>query len=171
MTATERKFLIFFMHGQRYAFNQADIAEVMFPVVSWPIPLVPPCYIGAINFHGAIVAVIDLAVFCGFPDSTAHDKIIVMDVKKASLGFLVEQVARIVPEQEIAFHEAPDVRFASALLGLPEGNAVLLDIDAIIVEAELSVEGGSCQRMGTAMRHGAFRSCRHGGCAGSLCLD
>jgi hypothetical protein len=55
----------------------------------------------------------------------------------ASLGFLIERVVRIVPEQEIELHEAPDVRFASALLSLPEGDATLLDIFAIIKEAEI----------------------------------
>jgi chemotaxis signal transduction protein len=141
MATNERKFLIFFMHGKRYAFDLAHVAEVMDPVISWPIPLAPSFYSGVINFHGAIVAVMDLAFFLGFGGSPKLEKIIVLDVNIASLGFLVERVARIVPEEEIEFQEAPDVRFASALLRLTEGNATLLDIVGIIREAEISING------------------------------
>jgi chemotaxis signal transduction protein len=137
MAANERKFLIFFMHEQCYAFDLVHVAEVMDPVMSWPIPFAPPCCSDAINFHGAIVAVMDLAVFLGFASCSKIEKIIVLDVNVASLGFLIERVVRIVPEQEIELHEAPDVRFASALLSLPEGDATLLDIFAIIKEAEI----------------------------------
>jgi len=135
MTVNERRFLIFFMHGRRYAFDLAQIAEVMDPAVCWPIPFVPPCYCGAINFHGAIVAVMDLAVFLGFDRCPGQGKIVVLDVNVASLGFLVESVERIVPEQEIEFSKAPDAPFASASLCLSEGDAMLLDIDAILLDA------------------------------------
>jgi len=137
MAANERKFLIFFMHERCYAFDLVHVAEVMDPAMSWPIPFAPPCCNDAINFHGAIVAVMDLAVFLGFASCAKIEKIIVLNANVASLGFFIERVVRIVPEQEIQFHKAPDVRFASALLSLPEGDATLLDIFAIIKEAEI----------------------------------
>lgn len=136
MADNDRKFLIFFVGGQRYAFNLAQIAEVMDPATSWPIPLAPACYVGAINFHGSIVAVMDLAVFLDFKHCSRPEKIIVLDVSVASLGFLVERLARIVSEHDIEFHKAPSTRFASALLRLPEGDATLLDIAEIISKTE-----------------------------------
>jgi len=129
------------MHGARYALDQVYVAEVMDPAVFWPIPLAPPCYRGAISFHGAIVAIMDLAAFSGLAPCPELEKIIVLNVKTASLGFLVERVARIIPEREVEMHKAPDVRFASASLCLPEGNAILLDVDAIVREAEISING------------------------------
>jgi purine-binding chemotaxis protein CheW len=141
MLANERKFLIFYMNGQRYAFDLKIVAEVMDPPMIWPIPFAPSYYSGAINFHGSIVAVMDLAVFLGFARCPGLEKIVVLDANVALLGFLVERVARIVPEQHIELHEAPDVRFASASLCLPEGNATLLDINEIIREAETSMNG------------------------------
>lgn len=134
----DRKFLIFFMHGHRYAIDLAHVAEVMDPVMSWPIPLAPPCYIGAINFHGAIVAVMNLTVFLGHVASTELEKIIVLDSNVASLGFLVERVARIAPAEEVAFNET-DAYLASASLALSDGNATLLDIEAIVREAEITI--------------------------------
>ncbi len=141
MAANQRKFLIFFMHGRSYAFDLEQVAEVSDPATSWPIPLAPAYYHGAINFHGAIVAVMDLALFLGFGHTPEFEKIIVLDVKIASLGFLAERVSRIVSEQDIELQEAPDTHFASAVLILPEGRATLLDLDAIIVEAGNTING------------------------------
>jgi len=123
------------MHGQRYAFKMSQLAEVMNPVKSWPIPLTPPCYTGAINFHGTIVAVMDLASFFGYVFTPGVEKIIVLDPNVASLGFLVERVERIVPAREVEFKDT-DIYMASASLSLPEGDAILLDVDAIVSEAE-----------------------------------
>ena len=139
MPINDRKFLIFLMNGQRYAVDLVHVAEVMDSVVSWPIPLAPSCYSGVINFHGAIVAVMDLAVFLGFNSSLILEKIIVLDVNVASLGFWVERVTRIVPEIEIEIHEAPDVCFALSSLRLPEGSATLIDVDAIVKKAEITM--------------------------------
>lgn len=141
MAADERKFLIFFMHESRYAFDLGHVAEVADPVKSWPIPLAPAYYCGAINFHGAIVAVMDLASFLGFEPVPDFEKIIILDVNIASLGFQVERVARIVSERDVELLDAPDARFALAELILPEGNATLLDVAAIISEAENTING------------------------------
>lgn len=135
----DRKFLIFFTHGQRYAFDLSDVAEVMDITNSWPIPFAPACYSGAINFHGAIVAVMNLAVFMGSETCGELGKLIVLNEKSAALGFLVERVARIVSAQEIEISDPSDDRFASALLRLPEGSATLLDIETIIREAEILI--------------------------------
>lgn len=134
----ERKFLIFLVHGQRHAVDLAYVAEVMNPVRSWPIPLAPPCYIGAINFHGAIVAVLDPAFFLGLAVTTHTEKIIVLDPSVAALGFAVERVIRIVPAEEVEFKKT-DTYLASASLSLPDGDATLLDIDAIVREAESAI--------------------------------
>lgn len=139
MVANVRRFLIFFMHGKRYAFDLEYVAEIMDPALSYPIPFAPSCYCGAINFHGAIVAVIDLAFFLGFAPCPELEKLVVLDVSFASLGVLVERVERIVTENEVEFLDPPDEFFASALLRLPEGDATLLDLDAIISESENSI--------------------------------
>ena len=67
MTETEHKYLIFSLQGSRYAFDLAQVAEVCEPLPTWPVPGAPPCYAGAMNFHGTIVAVMDLAAFLGLP--------------------------------------------------------------------------------------------------------
>jgi chemotaxis signal transduction protein len=60
MSGALRKYLIFTLAGQRFALDLAQVAEVVEQPATWPIPLAPSCYRGAMNFHGTIVAVMDL---------------------------------------------------------------------------------------------------------------
>lgn len=127
MTKAGRRYLLFTLAGGRYALDLAQVAEVEEPPVTWPIPGAPPCYPGAMNFHGGIVAVMDLALFLGHPGGHGREKVVVLDPAIASLAFLVERVIRIVPGEQVGMSAPPAEAFATALLELPEGNATLLD--------------------------------------------
>jgi len=132
MSAVERRFLIFAQSGRLYAFDLAQVAEVSELQDTWPIPGAPACYTGALNFHGSIVAVMDLAQFMGFTACRLPEKLIILDPAIAALAFRVERVLRIVPESLLEkLDETVEERFASSLLLLPEGRATLLDAEAI----------------------------------------
>ena len=129
-------YLIFTMQGDRYALELAQVAAVANPARCWPIPSVPDCYTGAINMQGNIIAVIDLALFLGLPGSREPGKMIILSPEIASLAFLVEGVLRVVPEDEVALHDPPPIRFAAASLVLAGERAILLDVVAIVQTAE-----------------------------------
>ena len=57
MSETVCKYLHFTLSGRQYAFDLAQVLEVVEQPAIWPIPLAPQCYHGAMNFHGTIVAV------------------------------------------------------------------------------------------------------------------
>lgn len=136
MSSTERRYLIFAMSEELYAFDLAQVAEVSELQATWPIPGSPTCYAGAINFHGSIVAVMDLAHFMGLPACRKPDKIIIIHPGIADLAFLVEKVLRIVPENQVEkLDETGTQRFSNALFVLPEGRATLLDAEAIAEQA------------------------------------
>jgi chemotaxis signal transduction protein len=136
MSAVERRYLIFALSGRFYAFDLAQVAEVSELRDTWPIPGAPVCYMGAINFHGSIVAVMDLAQFMGFPACRLPEKLVILDPVIAALAFQVERVLRIVPENQVEkLVETGEERFASSLLVLSEGRATLLDAEAIVGQA------------------------------------
>ena len=136
MIQAERKYLIFNMSEKLFAFDLAQVAEVSEPQRTWPVPAVPHYYRGAMNFHGSIVAVMDLSAFMGFPaPDHAPEKQIVLHNGIASLAFIVERVLRIVSEQQVVFGEKPEGSFVAAQLILSEGMATLLDADAIASQA------------------------------------
>jgi len=142
MTGAACKYLIFTLSGRLYALDLAQVAEVVEQQATWPIPLAPPCYPGAINFHGTIVAVLDLALFLKLPGGNDSDKLIVLDTRIASLAFSVDDTARITPQGRIELFEAPkNEAFAIGQLNLPEGKVTLLDAAAIAEHAAETING------------------------------
>jgi purine-binding chemotaxis protein CheW len=141
MTGEGRKYLIFTLQGRRFAFDLEQIAEVEEVPVVQPIPSAPACYPGAVNFHGTIVAVMDLAAFLGYTNRTIPEKMITLDPRSASLAFLVEQVVRITTLGEDSFSTAPNEEFTTATLKLPDGQATLLDARLIVARAQESING------------------------------
>ncbi|MHB8056533.1 MAG: chemotaxis protein CheW, partial [Desulfuromonadaceae bacterium] len=85
----DRKFLIFRMQDSLYALDLAQTAEVADLTQLWPIPLAPPCYSGAMNFHGDIIAVMDLSLFLGLSGGNRPEKMIVLHQSIASLALLL----------------------------------------------------------------------------------
>lgn len=139
MTEPGGKYLVFTLPGRRYAVDLSQVAEVEEPPTLWPIPGAPPCYPGAMNFHGSIVAVMDLAAFLGLPGIRQPEKLIVLDPAAASLAFLVERVESIVPADQVQFSDQarPGADgFSSGTLILPDGTtALLLDVAELVREA------------------------------------
>lgn len=142
MTAGGDKFLIFTLQGRHFAFNLAQVAEVEeLPDTMWPIPSAPACYPGAVNFHGTIVAVMDLAAFIGLSGDGAPEKMITLDTRIASLAFLVDQVVRITTIGEDMIDGAQQGDFTIAALKLPDGDVMLLDACLIAAKAQELING------------------------------
>lgn len=142
MTEAARKYLIFTLSGRCYAIDLAQVAEVVEQPATWPIPLAPPSYIGAMNFHGTIVAAMDLALFLGLPGGHGSDKLIVLDTRIAALAFSVEDITRITPQGQTELSgNTGDEAFALGLLDLPEGKVILLDAAAIAEHAAETING------------------------------
>jgi purine-binding chemotaxis protein CheW len=140
--ADDKKLLIFSLAESLHALDLTQIAEVIdLPQSMAPIPLAPDCYCGALNFHGTIVAVMDLAFFLGLTRSGSGGKIIVLHSAIASLAFLVDAVIRITPQAEAAFAPpADDNRFSSATICLTGASITLLDPGLIVREAESGMQ-------------------------------
>lgn len=134
--AKDRKFLIFEVHGSLYAFDLIHVSEVVDPLPCWPIPLAPDCCSGAVQIHGSIVAVMDLAAFLGLPQCPEPRKIIVLVKDMAALAFQVARVIRIATLQEVEVHNSLEDDFTSSRLVLAEGEARLLDVHKIVLSAE-----------------------------------
>jgi len=141
MTTLDRKYMIFSLQGLLYALDLKQVAEVGDPPQMWPIPLAPACYSGALNFHGEIVAVMNLALFLGLTGCIQPGKVVVLHRDAASLAFLVDSIVRIVSEDEVSFEPAPVNGLAVATLRLTDGEAIQLDLEALVRKAEIGMQG------------------------------
>ncbi|NTV50014.1 MAG: chemotaxis protein CheW [Geobacteraceae bacterium] len=142
MTQHNRKFLVFSIQGSLFALDLSQVSEVgdKRPQL-WPIPLAPACYRGAMNYHGDIVAVMDLANFLGMCGHSRCEKIIILHQDVASLAFLIDTVVRIIPEEDasISLCSTPESEFTAAKLGLIDGEAILLDLGLLVQKAEIGM--------------------------------
>jgi chemotaxis signal transduction protein len=138
----DKKLLFFSLAGSPHALDLAHIAEVIdLPRTMAPIPLAPACYCGAMNFHGTIVAVMDLALFLGLAGNGSGGKIIVLNPAIASLAFLVDAVIRITSQADATYAPpSADNRFSTANLCLTSESAPLLDPGLIVREAECRMQ-------------------------------
>ena len=136
MPDQSRKFLIFSLGVSRYALDLKQVAEVGDPPQLWPIPLSSSYYSGALNFHGDIVAALNLALFLGLNNCNQPQKIIVLHKNIASLALLVDTVVMIVDEEDVALTSPLDDLYSAATLSLNDGEAMLLDPVKLVSVAE-----------------------------------
>ena len=131
MNSSETKYLLFTLAGDLFALELSQLAEVLEPQTLCPLPAVPSCYCGVMNFHGVIVAVVNLADFLGLRDATKTEKFIVLHESIGALAFQTERVIRIVPADQVEFRGERIRSFAKGTIVIPEGEAILLDAGAI----------------------------------------
>ena len=143
MISQEHRYLIFAIEGALFAFDLAHVAEVSEMPETWPIPAAPSYYRGAMNFHGVIVAVMDLSAFMGIEACSNPEKLIVLDTRLAALGFMVEQVLRIVPEDEAMQLIIRDEGFSCGAFTVSEGKVTLLDPAKIVRKATETINGAA----------------------------
>lgn len=136
MKEQNKKYLVFSRLNSLYALNLAQVAEVGDLRQISPIPFAPACYSGAINFHGDIVAVMDLSTFFGLSGFAKPGKIVVLHQDIASLAFIVDKIVRIVPEEEVTVGCQPESIFAAATLCFDGREAILINAGKLVSEAE-----------------------------------
>jgi chemotaxis signal transduction protein len=133
--------LIFRLAGRRIAIDLGIVAEVTELPPCWPIPLVPPCFAGVINFHGALAPLLNLAMYLktgrGFP----LGKIIVLDKQLCDLALWVDAVERITGEDATVIDCITEEPFVKCLLKLREEEIPLLDVAGLLDALETDLKG------------------------------
>ena len=89
--------LIFRLADEWFGLEVDDIQEIVeSPELNY-VPRAPESIIGAINFHGNIVPVLDLGKYLGLADAAYGDRAVVLPIGQKSLALGVSGVHRIVP--------------------------------------------------------------------------
>lgn len=88
--------LIFRLGEELYGLEVEKIQEVVESPVLHYIPRAPKHLLGAVNFHGNILPVLDLASFLGFVHDQHDGRIIILASGLCSLALAVTSVGKIV---------------------------------------------------------------------------
>ncbi len=130
---SEQRLLLFSQGDQRFALDLQEVAEVMEPPASFPVPRAPRHFVGLINFHGSPTALVDLGLLLGkgfHPHGTG--RVLVLDPRVASLALWVDGVTSVV-SGSIVTERSPGEDFLTAeLLQTEHGQARLIKVEKLL---------------------------------------
>ena len=139
--AIPQKLLLFRLAGNRLsALGTLKIREIMTLQRLTQIPQSHPAVIGTMNFRGSAVPVIDMAAAVGYPPLTHEERktasIIVTDIQRQEIGFLVRAVDRIVEANWKQVQAPPkalgDQAFVTGLLQIDNDLVQLMDVELLL---------------------------------------
>lgn len=144
--------LVFRLGEEHYALEVAHIQEVVESPRYHYIPRMPAAFLGAINFHGSILPVLDLGAGSGSAGEQRDGRIIVLAAALCPLALAVTAVQRIVLlDADALLPSREEGRLAGcsrAAFSLDGETIHLLDAARLLASLEKT-------EMGTGGDHGA----------------
>ena len=136
-----QKLLLFYLNDQRlFGLGTLKIREIMPYAPLSRLPQSHPAVVGAMNFRGSTVPVIDMAYAVGYPPMSQEDRktasIIVTDVQRQEIGFLVRNVRKIIETEWKDVMPPPkslgDKAFITGLIHMDKEIIQLLDVELLL---------------------------------------
>ncbi|WP_432821596.1 chemotaxis protein CheW [Trichloromonas sp.] len=132
--------LVFRIGGEMYGLEVAHIQEVVESPQLYYIPRAPASLLGAMNFHGSILPVLDLAACLGFGEAERDPRVIVLTPGEAQLALAVTAMAGIVPFADEALLPGPEDQSQATCIRavLPDRGEMinLLDLERLLGSLE-----------------------------------
>jgi purine-binding chemotaxis protein CheW len=129
------RLLLFSAAGERFALSLPEVSEVMEPQPFFPVPRAPRHFLGVINFHGTLTALVDLGLYLGRAGGAAR-KVLVLHGAGAQLALSVEGVRAIVDRASLTGESPGSDPLTAALLQTGEGSFRLLRLQTLLEELE-----------------------------------
>ena len=136
----EERFLLFTAAGEGFAFNLREICEVMEPQASFAVPGAPRHFMGLINFHGILTALVDLGLYLGRDHHAPQGNVLVLDTGIAQLALSVEGVRAIVSREAITGESPGETPLTAALLESAYGTSRLLRLETLLSGLEQGLQ-------------------------------
>lgn len=150
--ATQRagKYLTFALGKEEYGLEILKVREIIGFMDITAVPQTPGYVKGVINLRGQVIPVIDLrAKFCMQTTETTEETcIIVVEItqqgRKFSTGIVVDHVSEVLDIEGNNIEDAPqfgstvDTAFILGMGKVGESVKILLDIDKVLIGAELA---------------------------------
>jgi purine-binding chemotaxis protein CheW len=144
------KYLTFALGREEYGLEILKVREIIGFMDITAVPQMPSYVKGVINLRGQVIPVIDLrAKFCmQTAERTEETCIIVVEItqqgRKCSTGIVVDHVSEVLDIDGESIEDAPqfgssvDTAFILGMGKVGESVKMLLDIDRVLVDADLT---------------------------------
>jgi purine-binding chemotaxis protein CheW len=143
-----KQYLTFWLNDQEYGLDLLCVREIRGFTAITPIPNMPLHIKGVMNLRGTVLPVVDLRLKFAMPEK-AYTKFTVIIIAKSSeknVGLVVDSVSDVLtlPAQQITpppdFGAAVDRNFILGLLKSSDRLSILLDLDKLLSESEITVD-------------------------------
>ena len=146
-TAQSRRerYLTFFLGDEQYGIAIDRIKEIIAMMKVTNVPKTPLYMRGVINLRGSIIPVVDTRLRFGMEEREAdmHTAIIIVEVEKVNIGFIVDRVEEVASIDSVNLSEPPkfgsqiDTDFICAMAQIEENVVMILDVLKLFEADEL----------------------------------
>jgi purine-binding chemotaxis protein CheW len=142
------KYLLFSIGEEVYGIAIAHVTEIIEMQRVTEVPGMPEFVKGVINLRGRVIPVIDLRLRFGMSEREYDDRtcIIIVNIERTSLGFIVDTVAEVHDILESNIHPAPRFKseqgreqYISGLGKIGDRVTILIDSHRVVREQDLRV--------------------------------
>ncbi|MCI4399426.1 MAG: purine-binding chemotaxis protein CheW [Campylobacteraceae bacterium] len=145
--ASKNKFLTYFLGEEEYGVDISKVREIIAMMKITSVPRTPKYVAGVINLRGAIIPVIDTRLRFEMPplEYTEQTAIIIIEINKVSIGFVVDKVEEVLTIDEANISEPPkfgtniNTDFIKNIARAGEMVIMILDLEKLFEAEELSM--------------------------------
>ena len=103
--------VIFALGSEQFGIDVKDVREILLIQEISPLPKTPAFIEGVINLRGHVIGVVDLRTFFELKnrDFTKDTRIMIVRIKNALIGFIVDSVSEVASIPQEAIEQAPEV--------------------------------------------------------------
>ncbi len=139
------RYLTFYLGDEQYGIAIDKIKEIIAMMKVTSVPKTPSYMRGVINLRGSIIPVVDTRLRFSMPfrDEDMHTAIIIVEVEKVNIGFIVDRVEEVSSIDSSNLSEPPkfgnsvDTDFICNVAQIGEHVAMILDVMRLFEADEL----------------------------------
>jgi purine-binding chemotaxis protein CheW len=138
----------FRIKNEEFGFNIFKVKEINKMLEITQIPNSESSIKGIVNLRGSVIPIVSLRDKLNIPEEehTSHTRIIVVEYKSKSLGFIVDEVNEVLRIESSIIEQAPEMTtnietaFISGVAKLENRLLILLDLDKILIHENMELE-------------------------------
>ncbi|MDD5053405.1 MAG: chemotaxis protein CheW [Sulfuricurvum sp.] len=139
------RYLTFFLGEEQYGIAIDKIKEIIAMMKVTNVPKTPEYMRGVINLRGSIIPVVDTRLRFGMEEREMdmHTAIIIVEVEKVNIGFIVDRVEEVASIDSTHMSEPPkfgshiDTDFICSMAQIEEKVVMILDVLKLFEADEL----------------------------------
>jgi purine-binding chemotaxis protein CheW len=139
------RYLTFFLGEEQYGIAIDRIKEIIAIMKVTNVPKTPEYMRGVINLRGSIIPVVDTRLRFGMEtkEEDMHTAIVIVEVDKVNIGFIVDRVEEVASIDSAALSEPPrfgnsvDTDFICSMAQMEDNVVMILDVLKLFEADEL----------------------------------